>query len=122
MEVIELQSNDIYKDSFQDKDIQNFYATLPEEIFPNLRDLACAMILLLSSTYLCEQTFSKMKFTKSKYRANLMGKYFEASLLIETTKFEPDYVNILCNKELNVKPHIKVLMNCTAILGVKGSQ
>jgi hypothetical protein len=99
MEVIEPQSNDIYKDSFQDKDIRNFYATLPEETFPNLRDLACAMISLFSSTYLCEQTFSRMKFTKSKYRTNLTNKHLEASLLIGTTKFEPEYVNILSNKQ-----------------------
>lgn len=53
------------------------------------------MISMFNSTYLCEQTFSKMKFVKSMYRTNLSDNHLQATLLIGTTKYEANYQDIL---------------------------
>ena len=61
---------------------------LPEISFPNLKKHAREMMSIFSSTYLCEQTFSKMKYVKSKSRTNLSDKHLQATLLIVTIKFK----------------------------------
>jgi len=54
---------------------------------------------IFSSTYLCEQTFSKMKYVKSKYRTNLSDEHLQATLLIGTAKYGANYQDILKNKQ-----------------------
>jgi len=99
LEVIELISNNNFKDYFKESSLQQFYAMLPEESFPNLKKHAREMMSIFSSTYLCEQTFSKMKYVKSKYRTNLSDEHLQATLLIGTTKFDANYQDILKNKQ-----------------------
>lgn len=43
-----------------------FYSSLKEENFPNMKKHAQKMLVLSGSTYTCEHTFSVMKFTKSR--------------------------------------------------------
>ena len=88
LEVIELISNNNFKDYFKESSLQQFYAMLPEESFLNLKKHAREMMSIFSSTYLCEQTFSKMKYVKSKSRTNLSDKHLQATLLIVTIKFK----------------------------------
>ncbi|XP_025420225.1 general transcription factor II-I repeat domain-containing protein 2B-like [Sipha flava] len=99
LEVIELISNNNFKDYFKEASLQQFYAMLPEESFPNLKKHAREMISIFSSTYLCEQTFSKMKYVKSKYRTNLSDEHLQATLLIGTTKFDANFQDILKDKQ-----------------------
>jgi hypothetical protein len=61
---------------------------LPEESFPNIKKDTREIISIFSSMYLCEQTFSKMKYIKSKYRTNFSDERLQATLLIGTTKFD----------------------------------
>jgi len=65
---------------------------LPEEAFPNIKKIAREMISIFSPAYLCEQTFSKTKYVKSKYRTNLSDEHLQATLLIETTKFDANSI------------------------------
>ncbi|PNF20154.1 hypothetical protein B7P43_G00611, partial [Cryptotermes secundus] len=44
---------------------------------------------------LCEQTFSQMKYIKSKYRANLSNEHLKSLLVISVSKFEPQFNQIL---------------------------
>ena len=72
---------------------------LPKESFSNIKKYAREMISMFSSTYLCEQTFSKMKYVKSKYRTNLSDEHLKATLLIGTTKFDANYQEISKDKQ-----------------------
>ena len=71
MEVIDLQSNDILKDKYKEGNLTEFYKCLPSDQFVYLRKFACEFISVFGTTYLCEKTFSKMKYTKSCYRSQL---------------------------------------------------
>ncbi|PNF24476.1 hypothetical protein B7P43_G06841 [Cryptotermes secundus] len=72
MEIIELQENYHIKDKYKEGNLIEFYKFLNSEQFPNLKKFACKFIFIFGTTYLCEQTFSQMKYIKSKYRANLI--------------------------------------------------
>lgn len=62
LELDDLQTNDELKDTFDAKDSVKFYAGLTDSKFSSLKKLAAAMITVLSSTHVCEQTCSRMKF------------------------------------------------------------
>lgn len=66
----------------------------PDDSFPNLKICARVMISILSSTYLCEQTFSKMKYVKLKYKTSLSDEHLRAALKVRTTKFDLNYHEI----------------------------
>ena len=70
LELIELQANDLLKDKFKEGFVA-FYQFLPKEQFPNLRNFASGFLSMFGTTYMCEQTFSKMKLIKSNLRTNL---------------------------------------------------
>lgn len=74
-----------------------YFRGLNEESFKNVKDFARSMIAMFGSTYLCEQTFSKMNYVKSKYRSRLTDENLKAILKIGGTKFEPKWPNILNN-------------------------
>ena len=52
----------------------DFFKLLPEERYPNLRDLGLTLGSMLGSTYICESSFSNIKFINSKYRCSLSDK------------------------------------------------
>jgi hypothetical protein len=95
MEVIDLQSNDILKDKFKEGNLIEFYKFLPSDQFLQLRKFAREFISAFGTTYICEKTFSKMKYTKSCYRSQLSDEHLNALLMIGTTHFEPQLDKIL---------------------------
>lgn len=58
---------------------------LLEERYPNLQNLCLIMGSMLGSMYLCESSFSNMKFIKSKYRLSLSDKLLTQLLRLSTT-------------------------------------
>lgn len=63
MEVIELQNNDILKNAFKESnDLKIFYSSLSEIDYKGIKSFAKKMITAFGSTYICEQTFSILKF------------------------------------------------------------
>ncbi|XP_066127213.1 general transcription factor II-I repeat domain-containing protein 2-like [Saccopteryx bilineata] len=64
MELTELQNCDSLKDAFKSNNLPNFYASLSSETYPNIRNHALKMSTIFGSTYVCEQTFSRMKNLK----------------------------------------------------------
>ncbi|XP_029647131.1 general transcription factor II-I repeat domain-containing protein 2-like [Octopus sinensis] len=105
MEVIDLQSNDILKDKYKEGNLIEFYKCLPSDQFLHLRRFACEFISVFGTTYLCEKTFSKMKYTKSCYRSQLSDEHLNALLVIGTTHFEPQLDKILSEmKQFHVSP------------------
>ena len=77
LELIELQANDLLKDKF-------FYQFLPKEQFPNLRNFASGFLCMFGTTYMCEQTFSKMKLIRSNLRTNLSDNHLKYLLILGT--------------------------------------
>lgn len=49
------------------------------------------MLVLLGSTFMCEQTFSLMKFTKSRYRSFLSHNHISAVLCISNSDIESNF-------------------------------
>jgi hypothetical protein len=68
MELIELQSDSFLKQKFMEGDLVKFYSLLTPATYPALRRNALKLMSLFGSTFICEQTFSRMKCTKSVHR------------------------------------------------------
>jgi hypothetical protein len=64
--------------------------TLPRETYPQLRDFGLRMSSMFGSTYLCETTFSNMKFIKSRYRCSLTDESLQHFLRLGTTNITVD--------------------------------
>ncbi|KAJ8371924.1 hypothetical protein AAFF_G00298760 [Aldrovandia affinis] len=56
LELIDLQSDPVLKEKSNSLKLNDFYASLNEAAFPNLRRTAQKMLVLFGSTYVCEQT------------------------------------------------------------------
>ncbi|XP_071063277.1 general transcription factor II-I repeat domain-containing protein 2B-like [Pseudochaenichthys georgianus] len=90
LELIDLQSDAVLAEHFKSASLLDFYSSLKEENFPNMRRHAQKMLVLFGSTYICEQTFSIMKFQKSRYRSSLTDDHLTAVLRISTSDIQPD--------------------------------
>ncbi|XP_027861956.1 general transcription factor II-I repeat domain-containing protein 2-like [Xiphophorus couchianus] len=91
LELIDLQSDSVSKEKFRSLKLNDFYASLNEATFPNLRRTAQKMLALFGSTYVCEQTFSVMNINKARYRSRLTDQHLRSILRIATTKLTPDF-------------------------------
>ncbi|XP_065573792.1 general transcription factor II-I repeat domain-containing protein 2B-like [Artemia franciscana] len=80
MEIIDLQADDRLKDKCRKGNLIEFYKYLQPDQFPNLIKFACSIVSIFGTTYLCEQTFSKMKYVK--YQANLSDDHLKSILTI----------------------------------------
>lgn len=98
MELIDLQSDDSLKEKYKNGNLLEFYQCLPEEKFSNLKNFARGLISIFGTTYMCEKTFSKMKYVKSNYRSNLSDEHLESILIIGSTKFDPEMDAIMNQK------------------------
>ena len=100
MEVIELTSNESYKAKFHPphSDLLTFYASLPD-LFKNIKDMARGMFCIFGSTYICEETFSKMNYVKSSHWARLSDEHLQAQLTVMTSNFHVQYDKILQKKQ-----------------------
>ncbi|XP_059845272.1 general transcription factor II-I repeat domain-containing protein 2-like [Hypanus sabinus] len=91
LELIDLQSDPVLKEKFNSLKLNDFYASLGKEVFPNLRRTAQKMLALFGSTYLCEQVFSVMNINKACHRSKLTDQHLRSTLRIATTKLNPDF-------------------------------
>ena len=80
MELIDLQADNALKSSFEKKSLIEFYKSLHPEKCRNLKEFARKMFVVFASTYICEQTFSSMKISKSKNRSLLTDSNLQAVL------------------------------------------
>ena len=92
MEIIELKCNDNLKSKFNAcKNVTEFYKNvLPSKDYPNLSKNAKKLLSMFGSTYLCEQLFSSMKFTKNKLRTKIMENHLNNVLKIASSSISPD--------------------------------
>ncbi|KAM8960711.1 general transcription factor II-I repeat domain-containing protein 2-like [Pelodytes ibericus] len=99
MELAELQNCDSLKDAFKSSSLHNFYASLPSETYPHLRNHAQKMATIFGSTYVCEQTFSRMKHLKSPTRSRLTDAHLHHLLRLAVTNMEPDIDHLISQKQ-----------------------
>ncbi|XP_051837153.1 general transcription factor II-I repeat domain-containing protein 2-like [Antechinus flavipes] len=99
MELAELQNCDSLKDAFKSSSLHNFYASLPSETYPHLRNHALKMTTIFGSTYFCEQTFSRMKHLKSPTRSRLTDAHLHHLLRLAVTNMEPDIDHLISQKQ-----------------------
>ncbi|XP_042204155.1 general transcription factor II-I repeat domain-containing protein 2-like [Homarus americanus] len=69
LELIDLQANDLLKEKHREEKLVEFYRCLPDVEFPKLKKFAAGMASLFGTTYVCEQTFSKMKLQQWNFLA-----------------------------------------------------
>jgi hypothetical protein len=69
LEICDLQADPILS-TMKEKGM-DLFKILPKETYPHLRDFGLRMSSMFGSMYLCESTFSNMKFIKSRYRCSL---------------------------------------------------
>ena len=92
MEIIELQSSNMLKAKYDSVPIANFYIEdLQKSTYPHLNDIAKRVMCMFESTYCCEQLFSKMNYTKNKFRIRLSDRHFNHVLHISSTKLSVDF-------------------------------
>ncbi|XP_037779167.1 general transcription factor II-I repeat domain-containing protein 2A-like [Penaeus monodon] len=89
-ELAELQNCDVLKDAFKPNSLIDFYAALPNDTYPNIRKHAVKMSTLFGSTYICEQTFSRMKLLKTPMRSRLTDEHLHQCLRLAVTRMEPN--------------------------------
>ncbi|XP_042306980.1 general transcription factor II-I repeat domain-containing protein 2A-like [Sceloporus undulatus] len=99
MELCDLHSCDSLKDAFKSSSLLNFYASLPSEKYPNIRNHARKMATIFGSTYVCEQTFSRMKHLKAPARSRLTDEHLHHLLRIAVTNMEPDINHLISQKQ-----------------------
>ncbi|KAJ8886086.1 hypothetical protein PR048_012293 [Dryococelus australis] len=98
MEIVSAVTNGTIKDKFKEGSLVQFYNFLPKENYPKIKDFAHSFLSIFRNTYRCEQIFSLLKFTKSKYKGNLIDQHLRDILIIQQTELEPQFDTILASK------------------------
>ena len=100
MEFVDFQCDSSLKDKFNNSLLIDFYKNyISQEKYSSICKHAMFMISLFESTYLCEQAFSIMKYTKFPERSLLSDSHLEDSLRVATTTFEPNVLRLVRNKQ-----------------------
>ena len=98
LELIDLQSSDEMRASFRDNTLIEFYKSLPQQKFVNLKDNALVHASIFGSIYRCEQTFSQMKLNKSSTRNQLSDAHLE-DVLRSSTNIQPDISKLIADMQ-----------------------
>ena len=103
LELIKLQCDDTLKAVYLNKPLLEFYRVyVSKEEFPNLRASALKWSSVFGSTYLCEQFFSKMNITKSRYRSRLTDENLSMQLRVATSSVRPDIKRLIKQKSFQI--------------------
>jgi len=65
------QANNDLKEKCKSDSLPDFYKSLSDNFFPNMKNFAAKFLTLFGSTYICEHAFSCLKINKSKNRSLL---------------------------------------------------
>jgi hypothetical protein len=98
-EFINLLCDDTIKSYFRNNNLINFWFKT-EAKYPNLYKSAIVMLLVFSTTYLCEKGFSSLLYIKNKIRNCLK---VENDLRLYLNECKIDYKNVVAFTEINNK-------------------
>ena len=103
MELVDFQCESSLKDKFNSSSLIDFYKSYTSrEKYPGICKHAMFMISLFGCTYLREQVFSRMKYTKSTARSLVSDSHLEDSLRVATTTFRSDIMKLVRHKNRQV--------------------
>ncbi len=105
LELIDLQANELLKEKHKEGQLVEFYRCLPDNVFPNLKKFASKMASMFGTTYICEQTFSKMKYVKSEHSTRLTDDHLKAILMVGCCTSKPNIDDIMTEKRQFHKSH-----------------
>lgn len=77
---------------------------MPEK-YKTIQKCAQLLLTLFTSTYLCESSYSKMKYAKNVYRNRLTNEHLDALLRVACSNFKPDLNKIVKNLVQHQKSH-----------------
>ena len=98
MEILEMQNCSNLKEKFKEVPLLQFYQYVDREKFPKLINLAGHWAVQFGSTYVCEQCFSMMKFTKSKTRSRLTSENLDCALRLAISPLIPNWNELIAKK------------------------
>ena len=98
LELIDLQANGLLKEKHREGKLLEFYRCLPNDEFLKLKKFASGMASMFGTTYVGEQTFSKMKNVKSEHRTRLTDEHLKAISWFST---KPNIEDIMKNNFIN---------------------
>lgn len=105
LELLDLQASNDLKETFKSVSLPDFYKSLSDDLYSNLKNFAAMFLSLFGSTYICEQAFSSLKMNKSKNRSLLTDSNLHDVMRISTSKFTPSFKQIVKNCEQLHKSH-----------------
>jgi hypothetical protein len=94
LELTDMQTDVELKEAFHSSTREQFYRCLSDSKFPNIKGLETKMLTVFGSTYICEQTTSRMKLMKSKFRTRMTDDHLSHCLCISVTNLPTD-INLL---------------------------
>ncbi|KAK3889500.1 hypothetical protein Pcinc_006472 [Petrolisthes cinctipes] len=102
MEILDIQANSALQGFFTNHTLVAFYERVDREKLPLIHHNACFWAVQFGSTYVCEQSFSRMKVNKSKYRTKVTDKHLDAILRLGISPLKPNVEKLLEQKRMHV--------------------
>lgn len=98
-ELFDLRCDPILNSIYHEVGIIEFYKSLPENRFKELRQFATKILTMFGSTYICEQLFSVMKYNKNYHRSRLTNDHLSALMKIALSQdIVPNINDLVANK------------------------
>jgi len=111
-ELIDLQCNSILEKEEKRVSIADFWAIVAKtKKFPLLCKFVAKILSIFTTTYLCETSFSLMKFIKSRHRCRLSDEHLSCTLrIMASEKLSPNISKIVERKKrCQISPHSNVI-------------
>lgn len=86
----------IFEEKREGKEYIHFWKLVPEK-YKTVKNCAFLLLTLFASTYLCESSYSKMKYAKNVYRNRLTDSHLDDVLRVACSNFKPDLSKIVEN-------------------------
>ena len=105
LEVLDFQSCSNLKASFRELPLEEFYRlviNLNKDQFPKIMENAYFWTVQFGSTYVCEQSFSLMKLTKSKHRSRLTDGHKDCALRLAISPIVPNLDELVKEKRCQI--------------------
>lgn len=78
---------------------ENIWPLVPKQKYPLVVQVALRLKAMFSPTYLCEASFSSMKFIKNKYRNTLTDEHLNNCIRMAATTYTPNIKKILLDQK-----------------------
>ncbi|XP_052121419.1 general transcription factor II-I repeat domain-containing protein 2-like [Frankliniella occidentalis] len=104
LNLIDLQLDRSLKLRYLSVPLKEFYSSLGNK-YENIVKHAMKMFALFSSSYICEQLFSLMKYAKSKFRSRLTDENLLSQLrIMSRNSVAPDFQELMLKRRSQVSP------------------